>query len=320
MSGLQRYERHEVPGASGPVVSLHLMQEGRPVVVLDRALLESIDATLDRIADEFGADLAGFVLASDAPKAFIAGANLKEIMELDDPGLHDYLEFGSRVYQKIADLPCRTVAAIDGACLGGGLEIAMHCDTLIAARPAEGARAYPVGLPEAGLNICPGWGGTNMLPARFFDGQLAMELTATGKPLPVTDHLPGGGPDKSGTGLISEAVEADDLLSRAIAGSLDPKPGPVGEVVSIARGSGREKDADGWSTNDEHRLDLERVVSEGRIEIDAAAEAVLECVRVGLDEGWEAALRCEREHLVRLRHTEEGRGAIEAFFAKTAAR
>ena len=156
-------------GDSGVVV-MTLEQADRPVVVLDSALLESIDKALD----EIGTDLKGFVLTSSS-RVFVAGANLEEIMSLDDAALDQYLKFGSRVYGRIANLPCPSVAAINGATLGGGLELAMHCDTLIAMMPqaredGKPAKPYHIGLPEAGLCICPGWGGTNMLPARIDPG------------------------------------------------------------------------------------------------------------------------------------------------------
>ena len=86
----------------------------------------------------------------------------------------------------LCELPYPTAAAIHSAVLGGGLELAMHCDGLIASPPADRdgkpGRPYPVGLPEAGLSICPGWGGTNLLPARI-DPANAIHQTAIGKPM-----------------------------------------------------------------------------------------------------------------------------------------
>ena len=295
----------ERAGAAEGVVTLTLTQPGRPVVVLDGALLRGIDAALDEIGD----DLRGFVLASDS-RVFVAGANLEEVMGLDDAGLHRYLEFGSAVFARIAALPCSTVAAINGAALGGGLELAMHCDHLIALRPAPGAngapgKPYPVGLPEAGLSICPGWGGTNMLPARM-DPERAIELTATGKTMSVLEAAEAG--------LIERLVDRpSDLLHQARDLAARPKPRAAGEQRSIVDADRRQGVVEA----------LARVRVRGRgggrggLPATEAARAVVSCVEAGLNGGWAAALARERERLVYLRGTEEGRRAIRAFFEKS---
>jgi enoyl-CoA hydratase/carnithine racemase len=292
-AGHLRYER-EPAAQGGDVVTLHLAQEGRPVVVLDWDLLRAIDNALDAIARDVPT-LAGFVLASES-RVFVAGANLKEIVDLSEKELHQYLEFGAHVFGRIATLPCTTVAAINGAALGGGLEIAMHCDHLLGVEPGE--RQYPVGLPEAGLSICPGWGGTNLLPARM-DSARAIELTATGQTMKARDA--------ADVGLIERLVPADDLLGAAAELARTPKATPRSEPIAISN-----------TKTSEARAALD--ASRPRIPDTQAARAVLACVEAGLTRGWKAALPGERDNLVRLRTTDEGRGAIEAFFAKTASR
>ena len=278
------------------VVTLWLEQPERPVVVLDSDLLTAIDHTLDAI----GPEPKGLVLASRS-RVFIAGANLAEIMELDDPALDDYLRFGSHVFARLATLPCTTVAAINGAALGGGLEIALHCDHLVAARPvssdpAKPARPYLIGLPEAGLSICPGWGGTCLLPARM-DPQQAIEMTALGKPMSITDA--------ADAGLVEPLLPPDDLLPRALVLASAPKASARREPISVAERERREA----------AREALERV--ETRLPESQGARAVAACVRAGVTAGWDACLEAERANLIRLRNTEEGRSAIEAFFARS---
>jgi 3-hydroxyacyl-CoA dehydrogenase/enoyl-CoA hydratase/3-hydroxybutyryl-CoA epimerase len=294
------------------VITLTLRQEGRPVVVLDHALLREIDAALSDIAAK---KPAGFVLASEG-RVYIAGANLEEIMKLSDAELHDYLRFGQQVFGKIAKLPCTSVAAIHGAVLGGGLEIAMHCDRLIGLAPQPGkpdatgvptpAKPYAVGLPEAGLNICPGWGGTNMLAARI-DPKRAIEMTATGKPFTCIEAAE--------TGLFEQLVAAPaDLLPTAQDLARQPRrtTGRTNEPIALSNACD--------STRVHKALDAVRT----SVPPSPAAEAVFDCIAAGLaggpEHGWQACLDREREHLVRLRSSPEGKAAITAFFEKSKAK
>ena len=164
------------------IATVTLEQPGKPVVVLDHELIRRLEATLASVPG----DCRGLVLASASERVFIAGADLKSIQDLSDADLHRYLQHGSRVFAMLAQFPFPTAAAINGAALGGGLELAMHCDALIASPPVPGKdgtiRPYPIGLPEAGLCICPGWGGTNLLGARI-DPLVAFTRTALGQPL-----------------------------------------------------------------------------------------------------------------------------------------
>jgi len=283
------------------VRTLTLRQPGRGVVVLDWALLRGIDAALDEVEATPG--LAGFVLTSDS-RVFIGGANLAEIMDLSDADLHEYLRFGQRVFGRIAALGCASVAALNGAALGGGLEIALHCDHVIAAAPAGGAegkpaRAYQVGLPEAGLGICPGWGGTNMLPARIEAGA-AIEMTASGRTIGVDEA--------ERLGLVEEIVPAARLLERAREIARRPR-GKRRLIPACISEAGRRE----WA-----KRALERVLP--TLPMTEAAKAVAACVGTGLEKsgeaGWRAALDAERENLVRLRNTAAAREAISKFFEK----
>jgi len=273
------------------IVTLTLKQEGRPVVVLDGDLLKSIAATLDEIAAL--PDLAGFVLASDS-RVFVAGANLEEINGLSDDDLHAYLKFGAEAFMRITKLPCTTVAAIQGAALGGGLEIAMHCDKLVTspAKPKEPggvSKPYQVGLPEAGLGICPGWGGTVLLAARI-DAVEALKQVTTGRTMPVDQAKE--------LGLFDAWVEDPAELAAASKPYARPQPRFVGDddVIPHVRAA--------------------KNIAGSEIPDTPSAAAILECVDIGLTQGWAAAVEAERGHLVRLRHTEEAKAALEKFFAK----
>lgn len=284
----------ERPGSSPGVVTLWLEQEGRPVVVLDHELIQRLETTLKSLP----ANAEGLILASAAPRAFVAGADLQAIMALDNNQLHRYLDYASGVFGMISDLPYPTAAAIHAATLGGGLELAMHCDALIASRPEN--KPYPVGLPEAGLSICPGWGGTNLLPARM-DPANAIRLTAEGKPM-LFDQA-------EQAGLFDAVAETQGDLIEACTSWIRSQPGPVSRAGTPSRWIGMKEVAPG----------VLEALDSVRSEITSApGQAVCDAIDTGLAKGWNAALAVEQEHLVRLRNEPAGKEAIEAFFARSA--
>ena len=281
-------------GPGEGVVVLKLVQEGRdgprPVVVLDGDLIERLAVTISVIPN----DARGLVLASDAPRAFVAGADLKSFLSMTDADLDTYLTRGQHVFGQLCDLNMPTAAAIHGATLGGGFELAAHCDLLVGC-PA--AKPYAIGLPEASLGLCPGWGGTNTLAARM-NAETALRLTATGRTLKV-----------------------DEARSEGIFDAWPDEPASLIEVAAEAVASMTSPDRDGapsrWiGANAEIRASVAEAVDN----MDASsppAAAVAACVRSGLRGGWHEALAEERQRLVSLRHTDEAKAAIEAFFAKS---
>jgi len=304
--------QHE--GAAPGVVTVWLQQGDSPVVVLDEHVIAKLDRTLADIPD--GA--MGLVLASRAPRAFVAGADLKSIRPADEGGLsdeqlHKYLEFGARVFGRLHNFPFPTCAAINGAALGGGLELAMHCDGLIGAPPPERdgqpGKPYPVGLPEAGLSICPGWGGTNLLPARI-DPSEAIKMTCSGVPVKFDKAVELGMFDQV-------APNAESLIETSI------------NWIITQREQGATK-RDGAPAKWIGRPGITKTVQEAydEYETDGAGEparAVLDAVDTGLvgaggPDGWHRALQSERDSLVRLRARPAGREAIRAFFDKTTAK
>lgn len=287
-------------GLFAGICTIRLEQPGRPVVVLDEELIRRLNASIDALPS----DCTGVLLASASERVFVAGADLKTIVDLDDAGLDRYLAYGQRVFGRLSQLPFPTAAAINGAALGGGLEVAMHCDALVAAPSASG-KPYPVGLPEAGLSICPGWGGTNLLPARM-DRAEAIRRTATGKPLTFDEAQEAGLFD-----VVAES--ASELEQTAKAWIADrARAGKVERDGAPSRWIGRTGVASAALTAlDEVKPDLPET---------GAAAAVVDAVNAGLTRGWKAALETERRHLVRLRSSPEGAAAIKAFFEKSAAK
>lgn len=288
-------EDADTPEAQG-VVIVWLEQPQRSALVLDRALLERLDATLDAI----GEHPRGVVVASRSTRVFVAGADLAEIQSLSDQDLDAYLAFGQRTLGRIAALGCTTVAAIDGAALGGGLELAMHCDRILALRSGAGGKPYQIGLPEATLGLCPGWGGTNLLPARLEPG-VAIGMAAAGTTIPPSEA--------ERLGLIDELLEDRDVLlasATRAAAAHRPKRSHPGEPPNVSMPE----------FADPARVALQRV--ERDLPEGDPPQAVLAAVRAGLTSGWREALRVERRELVRLRGTETARARLRAFFERTA--
>ncbi|RMF76837.1 MAG: fatty oxidation complex subunit alpha [Acidobacteria bacterium] len=124
----------------------------------DRRTLEELDTVLAGIEQD--ASCRGVVFASAKETIFVAGADLVELSRLDPDGIRAIGAFGQRVFQRVAALRVPTAAAIHGACLGGGFELALACDW----RVASDDKATRIGLPECQLGILPAWGGSTRLP------------------------------------------------------------------------------------------------------------------------------------------------------------
>lgn len=273
------------------IVTLWLDGGDRPVVVLDRNLIQRLNTTLDAI--EQTNNIKGLVLRSDCDRVFVAGADLEEIDGLDDQGLHAYLAFGTTVFGRISSLPYATVACINGATLGGGLEIAMHCDGLVASKTTSKGKPYPIGLPEAGLGICPGWGGSQMLPARI-DPATAMKATASGRTFMSSDF-----PE----GLVDEIVATTDELQATAEAWIQKCQATSSSPKSID------------PSNAETYL-AALTTAKSETETTEASDGVFLAVETGIREGWTAGVAVEQCELVRLRNTPSAREKLDAFLSK----
>lgn len=294
--------RVDAGGARAGVGVIRLEPGASGMVVLDAGLIDRLEATLEPVvAGRVGQGLGGLVLASGSPRVFIAGADLRSIQGLGDAELEAYLERGQRVFGLLCRAPMVTAAAIHGAALGGGLELAMHCDGLIGC-PSGSGKPYAVGLPEAGLSICPGWGGTNLLPARMDPGE-AMRRTATGRTMRYDEAVSAGLFDRvaAGEGSLIETARAWVAERSGHGGVPERARGEpsrwIGSAGVRARASAALEAVRGelWGLGD-------------------PARAVLGAVAEGLAGGWAGALRVERRELVRLRNEPAGKEAIRAFF------
>lgn len=136
---------------------------------------------LNAILDELGrrADVKALLFTSAKQDVFIAGADIRELQKIAtvEEG-YGKARAGQQLFQRLADLPFPSVAVIDGACLGGGMECALACTYRI----VTDADKTSLGLPEVTLGILPGWGGTQRMPA-LVGPALAVDLILSGRSL-----------------------------------------------------------------------------------------------------------------------------------------
>jgi len=139
---------------------------------LNNALFDELDIALDQIKDT--TDIKVLILTGSGDKAFVAGADIAELVKMNPLEGKFFSRKGQKVFSKVEDLPIPVIAAVNGFALGGGLEAALGCDFIYASDKAL------FGLPEINLGLIPGFGGTQRL-ARRIGSNRAKELIFTGK-------------------------------------------------------------------------------------------------------------------------------------------
>jgi enoyl-CoA hydratase len=177
-----------------------LIRLNRPAVL--NALCDALIRELGRALDAFETDDAiGAVVITGSDRAFAAGADIKEMSGLSymDVYLSDFITDG---WERITTCRKPIIAAVAGHALGGGCEVAMMCDTIIAADTAK------FGQPEILLGVIPGSGGTQRL-TRFVGKAKAMDMILTGRTMDAAEA--------ERSGLVSRVVPADKLLNEALA-------------------------------------------------------------------------------------------------------
>lgn len=171
-----RFSHWQTELRSDGIVALSFDRQGASVNAFSQDALIELGDVLERLAIE---PPKGLLIRSAKAAGFIAGADLKEFQEFDRKGtVTDAIRRGQMVFQKLAELPCPTVAAIHGHCMGGGTEISLACRY----RVASNDPSTRIGLPEVKLGIFPGWGGSARLP-RLVGAPAAMDMMLTGRTL-----------------------------------------------------------------------------------------------------------------------------------------
>jgi enoyl-CoA hydratase len=185
-----------VDSPGGPVATVTVNRPGA---------LNALDAaTLDALLEAFGAlaaepSLRCVILTGAGDKAFVAGADIKAMSAMTPAQAGALAAISHRLGEAIAGLPAPVIAAVNGFALGGGCELALCCDFIYASRSAK------FGLPEVGLGVIPGLGGTQRLPRRIGLAR-ASELLFTGAVIDADEALR--------IGLVNVVLEPAELLPR----------------------------------------------------------------------------------------------------------
>lgn len=156
-----------------------------------------IDDLEERVEEVRSSDARALVVAGAGPKAFCAGADIKELLDRDLMAQRRGAQRGQQVFEKLGALPIPSVAVLHGYAFGGGLELAMACTFRIATEKAR------LGLPEIKLGLIPGYGGTQRLP-RLIGEARATELVMSGRTFTAAEA--------ERWGLVNRIVEGGDPM------------------------------------------------------------------------------------------------------------
>ena len=283
------------------VVTLDL--PGEPVNKLNSAVSGEFKTLLDRLAADGG--VRALVLISGKPDTFIAGADIEEFVRLQTRADAEALSRdGQETMDRVAALPKPVIAAIHGACLGGGFELALACHYRIATDSPK----TQIGLPEVQLGLLPGAGGTQRLP-RLIGARAALDIILAGKSERGQKALRLGMVDElvPPSILRQVAIAAADRIARQGVPHRDPKGGAAGALL------------------DRTPVGRRLVYREARKSVlrktgghYPAPLAALDAVRVGLEQGIAAGLQEEHHRFGELAVGDVSRKLVQIFFATTA--
>ena len=180
----------------GPIAEL-CINRPQALNALNEVVLQQLDAALARLE---AAPPRALVIFGGGERAFVAGADIAAMRHFDAATAERFAAAGQQIFTRLEHLPLPTVAAVQGFALGGGCELALCCDLVVAGRRAQ------FGQPEVGLGLLPGFGGTARLP-RKIGGAAAARLMLLGEPIAAQTAM--------ALGWVTEIFEEAELLGGA---------------------------------------------------------------------------------------------------------
>lgn len=308
MAMMEEQVRHSGEGVTLEIEDrlawIRLDQPDRPVNVLSSSLIQAFGQLISRLESS---DARAAILISDKPNVWIAGADIEEFGTLASARDGEQLSrTGHELLRRLERLRMPVVAAIDGAALGGGLEVALACTYRIATDNAK----TRLGLPEVQLGVLPGAGGTQRLP-RLVGLADSLDLMLTGRQLDARRARRIGLVDEVVAAAALERIAAEVALALAD-GRKQPR-------------AGRPKGSPKWVENlPGVRNVIMRKARQGVMQktrgLYPAPLRILEVVGRGLDRPLDEALELEARAFGELSVTPEARSLAHVFLAGTAAR
>ncbi|MDZ7833959.1 MAG: 3-hydroxyacyl-CoA dehydrogenase NAD-binding domain-containing protein [Desulfobacterales bacterium] len=270
-----------------------------PVNQLSAQLREDMQEAFDQA---FASDEVKSVVLTGTGKNFIAGADIKEMLEVSDEKalLQGVLAYDA-FYNQIEDAQKPVVAAINGPALGGGLELAMSCHCRVAAAPIK------VGQPEVQVGLIPGAGGTQRLP-RLVGLPKALEMITVGNPIPAEQARE--------LGLVDEVVPPGELESRALekAGELAAKP----KKLEGCR-TGRRTDKLPSAEEKSQIIGAAREMTRKKAKDFSIPMKAIDAMDKGLSDDFQADLKVEAQIFAQCAVSQEARNMIGIFLNSRAA-
>ena len=165
--------------------NIYCLTVNRPKVLnaLNKETIQEMAAALEIVAQDSAARV--LFLTGSGEKSFVAGADISQMQDLDGLQGKKFGELALRTFRRLETLDVPVIALVNGYALGGGCELALSCDFMLAAENAK------FGQPEVGLGVTPGFGGTQRLP-RLVGKGVAMEMLVSGRMLDASEALQRG--------------------------------------------------------------------------------------------------------------------------------
>jgi 3-hydroxyacyl-CoA dehydrogenase / enoyl-CoA hydratase / 3-hydroxybutyryl-CoA epimerase len=288
------------------IAIIRLNDEARPVNVISAALIAEMTRILERLERGEGGVRAAVIL-SEKKGTWIAGADIDEFKNFTTPADGERASrTGQQLLDRLERLNLPVVAAIDGAALGGGLEVALACTY----RMASDSSKTKLGLPEVNLGILPGAGGTQRLP-RLIGLAGSLDLMLTGKQL--------DGRRARSAGFVDEVVPAPILKAQALRAARDLASGKL-----KPRGGRRKGSPNRLENLFPLRAVIFRKARQGVMDkthgLYPAPLKLLDVVERGLDRDMDEALALEAKAFGELSVTPQARSLVHLFFATTDAK
>ncbi len=311
MSEQQSAFQFEINEKSIGVITIDVPGEAQNT--LKKEFVDEIASLLNRIEQE---DVKGLIICSGKPGSFVAGADITMLKAVTTESEAEELsKAGQAIFNRMEQLNIPTVAAIDGACLGGGLELAMACHERVCTDNSK----TKLGLPEVQLGVLPGSGGTQRMP-RLTGIATALDLMLTGKQLNARRAKK--------VGLVDEVVPVANLmvaaekrlLAMAEKGrwskSCDDRP--VSWKGALSSSGAQELALESNSFGRKIIFDKARKTVKGKTKGNYPAPLkIIECIEMGAEHGFEKGLEVEARYFGELVMTPVAAQLMSIFFATT---